>query len=383
MSEAWKETLRTLHASPAQVVIAATGGGSRAISELLAVPGASATLLEAIVPYAEPSLKQLLGRSPDQACSPATALALASASWLRASKLADEGSSALVGVGCTAALTSDRPKRGAHRVHVASQTPSSTQLYSLELERGERNRDEEEDLAAALVLYALSRACSLSSLPGLPLVGTEQVENRERQADPKLAAVWTGRSAGIWALPDGLLTEVLEESPRGLLSGSFDPLHAGHEALRHAAEQHLSGPVYWELTLRNADKPPLDYLTVESRRAQFDRTPLLLTHAANFVEKAENFPDLTFVVGIDTALRITDPRFYDGSPDRMHEALETLRARGSGFLVAGRRMGDEFQTLPQITIPSGFEDLFEELPEAEFRSDLSSSELRRNASGTE
>ena len=79
------------------MVIAATGGGSRAISELLGVPGASATLLEAIVPYAESALTQLLGRSPEQACSPATALALASASWLRGTGLASEGSSALVG----------------------------------------------------------------------------------------------------------------------------------------------------------------------------------------------------------------------------------------------------------------------------------------------
>ena len=34
-----------------QLVVAVTGGGSQAIADLLTVPGASATVLEAVVPY--------------------------------------------------------------------------------------------------------------------------------------------------------------------------------------------------------------------------------------------------------------------------------------------------------------------------------------------
>ena len=52
--------------APMQAVLALTGGGSRAIAELLEVPGGSRTLLEALVPYSEASIANLLGSRPEQ-----------------------------------------------------------------------------------------------------------------------------------------------------------------------------------------------------------------------------------------------------------------------------------------------------------------------------
>ena len=48
------------------------------------VPGASRTVLEAIVPYSEGSLVRWLGGPPDRACSPPTARAMAMAAYCRA-----------------------------------------------------------------------------------------------------------------------------------------------------------------------------------------------------------------------------------------------------------------------------------------------------------
>ena len=45
-----------IHASPVMAVVIVTGGGAQALADLLAVPGASRTLLEALVPYSEKSL---------------------------------------------------------------------------------------------------------------------------------------------------------------------------------------------------------------------------------------------------------------------------------------------------------------------------------------
>ena len=67
------ERARLLHASPWQGVLHITGGGARLLAELLTTPGASATVLEATVPYAESALAELLGRRPDQACAAPTA----------------------------------------------------------------------------------------------------------------------------------------------------------------------------------------------------------------------------------------------------------------------------------------------------------------------
>ena len=45
-----------LHRSPWQGVFHITGGGSGLLAELLTTPGASGTVLEAVVPYAEAAL---------------------------------------------------------------------------------------------------------------------------------------------------------------------------------------------------------------------------------------------------------------------------------------------------------------------------------------
>ena len=71
-----------LHRSPWQGVFHVTGGGSGLLAELLTTPGASGTVLEAVVPYAPAALADLLGRAPDQACSPATARSLAMSAFV-------------------------------------------------------------------------------------------------------------------------------------------------------------------------------------------------------------------------------------------------------------------------------------------------------------
>ena len=64
-----------IHDAPVMAVIVVTGGGAQAIADILAVPGASRTLLEALVPYSEKSLAEFLGSSPGQAVSAETAAA--------------------------------------------------------------------------------------------------------------------------------------------------------------------------------------------------------------------------------------------------------------------------------------------------------------------
>ena len=76
--------LARIHASAHRTVLVVTGGGTQAIADLLAVPGASRTVLEAVVPYSEAALTEFLGASPRQAVSVETAAALARAAYKRA-----------------------------------------------------------------------------------------------------------------------------------------------------------------------------------------------------------------------------------------------------------------------------------------------------------
>ena len=167
MSLSIEQLVERIHASPRRIVLAVSGGGSRAISELLGVPGASRTVLEAVVPYCDEAMAALIGGTPEGACSPKTARAMALAAFLRASRYNCQSSPA--GVACTAALSSDRPKRGPHRIHVAMQTVSSAATWSLQLNKGRRSRADEERLACRLVLGAVAEACGVDQRPKLDL----------------------------------------------------------------------------------------------------------------------------------------------------------------------------------------------------------------------
>src|ERR1700720_2361635 len=119
---AWQQLNCALHASGRKAALAITGGGSGAVGELLRVPGGSRLLIEAQIPYDEQALAAFLGFAPAQACSADTAIAMARTARARAAGLmppnteagADPVGPELVGLGATAALVSDRPRRGEH-----------------------------------------------------------------------------------------------------------------------------------------------------------------------------------------------------------------------------------------------------------------------------
>src|SRR5205823_3813845 len=110
---AWRQLIPALHGSGRKAALAITGGGSGAVGELLRVPGGSRLLIEAQIPYDEQALAAFLGFAPAQACSADTAIAMAQTARARASSLMPAGTD-LVGLGATAALVSDRPRRGEH-----------------------------------------------------------------------------------------------------------------------------------------------------------------------------------------------------------------------------------------------------------------------------
>jgi hypothetical protein len=166
--------------------------------------------------------------------------------------------------------------------------------------------------------------------------------------------------------------------PTAVLAGAFNPVHAGHRGLAAAAEDWLGLPLAFELSVANVDKPALTPAEVRHRLEPFaGNASLWLTHAPRFVQKAELFPGAVFVVGADTAARIVDPRYYDGDPDRMRQALDRLQGRGCRFLVACRlEAGGRCAALVDLPIPPSAGDLFIALPTERFRLDISSTEIR-------
>lgn len=379
MDAAIRSLIEALHQGNRKIVLAMTGGGAGAAGQLLSVPGGSRTILEIHIPYHDNSLVDFLGHPPEHFCSVETARDMARRAYERGRWLVPGGE--LVGVGATASLASDRPKKGPHRFHLAVQTIDQVLTYSLELTKGARDRETEEAVLDAVLLNALAEAIGIAPTLAPPLLADEEIHREKLTFSGPLARFFRGEERIICVQVDGRIGPG-DNPPKLLIPGAFNPFHAGHWMMAEAASRNTGLPPAFELCVANVDKPPLSPAEILARLGQFSwRAPLWLTRAPTFVEKSLLFPGCLFVVGVDTAMRILAPRYYNNSEEQMLRALEQIHSRGGRFLVAGRAdTVGQFVRLANLSVPEAFQDLFSEIPEAEFRFDISSTHIRAQSS---
>lgn len=370
------ELIRRIHARPTMAVISAAGAGTAAISWLLGVAGASRTVLEIGVPYASPALTEFVGYEPPKFVSEETATAMAHSAYRRAIRLR-ANCEPVVGIGCTATIATDRAKRGEHRCFIAAWSADGAFTQSLTLTKGLRGRSAEDELVSKLILRALAESAGIEPNLDLELTAAEQVHTSCVSYADSIAALMAAHIDLAIVHPDG---RIAADQPLrgGILSGSFNPLHRGHEALAQTAARILDAPVAYELSVANVDKPPLTEPEVRRRVAQFEgKAPLALTREPVFWKKSRLLPGCAFIIGADTAVRLVEPRYYEGSRSQMLIALERMRQNHCRFLVAGRSDGTSFRTLSNVPIPDGFEPMFAAIPETAFHSDISSTQIRQ------
>ena len=376
---AWQQLISTLHGSGRKAALAITGGGSGAVGELLRVPGGSRLLIEAQVPYDALALATFLGFAPAQACSSDTAIAMAQTARARAARLVPAGTD-LVGLGATAALVSDRPRKGEHRFHIAFANSAGIAHCTCVMAKGRRDRAAEEDLVSRAIVLWLARACGVAAPSPQSLLDADEHYAETVVAGAAVDTIdrlLAGEHDRVTDQPDGQMT-LSGPQPFVLFPGSFNPMHEGHVLLARVAEELRQQPLAFEISVTNVDKPPLAGETVRHRLSQFAwKSPVELTRAPTFLEKSRLFPGTTFVVGADTAERLFGPKYYGGDEARMHDALEEIANAGSSFLVAVRiDAAGRVRALNDIPLPRRYADLFTEIPEHRFRVDTSSSEIR-------
>lgn len=367
--------VETIHATPQKIVYEFAGAGAQALTWLHSVGGSSRTILEATDRYAAASLVGSIGFEPQQFASPEVARAMATQAFLRACELTNE-SATVAGIGCTSAIATDRTKRGDHRCCVAVCTAQKVKFYQITFEKGERSRIEEEEFISLLVLRAIAEICKINDLPTLPLQDSERLLVDVKQVN-LLDRLVQSEFGFITVHPDGRMVPGQRLPKIALLSGAFNPLHHGHRQMAETGAQLLEQPVYFELPLVNADKGSIALDEAQRRIAQFaGYAPVILTAAPLFNLKAQLFPGSVFILGADTTARLTEPRFYNNDPAQMLAAFEQIRAAGCRFLVAGRLHNNHFLTLKDLSLPEGYRELFEAIPESKFRKDISSTAIR-------
>ncbi len=367
--------LTTIHATPHMMTMNFAGAGSQALAWLHSVGGSSRTILEATDRYVPTSLIEAVGYTPEKFTSVEVGEALATHAYKRARYLA-KPELPVFGVGCTATIATDRAKKGDHRCVVSIADSLGLTSYELVLVKGTRDRQGEEDLVSCLILYAIAEASGIYDLPVLPLVEGEAVQQTFTPTS-ELLELLEGKVQWLKIESNGALQTGNILSNVALLSGSFNPLHEGHKELSKASSEHLGQDVIFEIPLINADKPPLEPLVLRKRAVQFlGFDTLVLSRAPFFQQKASLYPNSTFVLGADTAERLVAPRYYSDSLEKMRQALEDLRQKGTHFLVAGRSSKGDFKTLEDIAIPPAYTDIFDEIPQDKFHMDISSTDIR-------
>ena len=363
------EIIKKVHSSPYRFVLVSSGGGTNAISEILKVPGASTSVLEAYVPYAKESLDYYLLKQPDHYCSLDTTLSMAAKAYSAAKKIdPDTNPKYLLGIAVTASLATNYSKKGEHKFFIAIQTYKYSSSFSYSFIKGELTREEEEQVVTDHIINAIAESCEVQSKiisenSSLVVKTVEAQKNWVKLVDNKIDFVSSSNRI-----------------PELIFPGSFNPFHSGHQSMSELAEKKTGLGLAYEICIQNADKPPLSYHEIEKTLNQFNHGhEWVLTKAGKFTDKAELFPNSVFIIGADTLTRILDEKFYLNRQDMLNQ-LDLFNSHNINFLVFGRKIRDSFISLESVSIPEHIAKRFSGFGEEIFRDDISSTLIRQEES---
>lgn len=178
-----QKLIQAIHDAPSKACLVVTGAGTSAISALFATAGASRTVIDVQIPYAMSALHEYVGQQKaDQHVSVAEAKLMADKAYQRAYSLAaydadkQDANTRLVGLSCTAAIATDRKRRGENRCHIAWYDGQNGATYSLVMQKDARDRKLEEAICRNLILNALAESFQLNMRLDIELMDGEFIE---------------------------------------------------------------------------------------------------------------------------------------------------------------------------------------------------------------
>ncbi len=172
-----EELAQKFHNVPGAGCLVITGAGVSAISALFAQPGTSRTILEVQVPYVRKALDEFVGTQADQHVSKSEATLIAESALNRARYLApDNLTQHLFGVGCTAAIATDRIRKGEDRAHVAWSDGMQKSGTSIWFDKDVRTRADEEQIIAAILMNSIAAVLKIDDRLEINILETERID---------------------------------------------------------------------------------------------------------------------------------------------------------------------------------------------------------------
>jgi phosphopantetheine adenylyltransferase len=348
-------------------VITTTGGAFSSGSYLMSRPGASSTVVQLNGPYAQEATVKYIKEPTESFASLKAANELSITSLKQCRDLLYQEKYTFIGVGVTAALATNRWLKGDHRMHIVITTDINRFTFSLNLYKGFppdpetpekifRTRAQEDDLCGKLVIFAIAYICKIIPLTFFENLIQENFLNimdkynfhDEIFYNPILRLLHS-KIPEISDLRHEVVNSVLVSDGKYfvnpslknivMLPGSFNPMHQGHiTALQSAcALNHTDG--IFELCVVNIDKAPLSFDDIQQRITTFDSRPVVLTNAPLFSDKDKLFPGISYAIGVDTAIRLINPKYTYGDENQMVENILKMTFNNTKFYVIPRLFG--------------------------------------------
>jgi len=169
-----KKLVKRIHSSSFQGCFSIAGGGMKTFDYLFSTPGSSNTILEILIPYSKESLSDFISEKLNSHVSHTEAISMSNKSYIRSKKLSKNHKT--FGLSCTAAIATDRMRKGEDRAFIAWNSELSNGYTSIFFDKSRRKRYEEDIIISKIILNTISKITSIDEYLKVNLYESEKIK---------------------------------------------------------------------------------------------------------------------------------------------------------------------------------------------------------------
>ncbi len=317
-----------------RIYIAVTGAGAGAQNEIWKTPGCSSYFAGATFPYGEDQLEEFIGYRPAKFTHPDTAIEMAMVAYQKAWSGPDCDA---VGIGCTAAVATNRLRKGDYVAYVARCDADGVWLRKREFEAAEgknARRIQGETVSNLVHALAFNREFVTNKRPfnnkNTPTIDVTPSAIHLLLAQPYFS--FDGKRKFESELTSQVVqpaTDSSEKVCRAIFPGAFNPAHEGHLAIAKRTN------AVFNIEINPPHKGQLSVAEILQRLKGLRHHDTILTSGCPlYLDKSNRYNNHPIVLGADAFIRMLDPK-WGPEPKAM---LERFSQNGTRLMVFGREI---------------------------------------------